>query len=141
VGSLGAAFKVKDLRIFRDLYYIASEGSSDDYKIGFDPADLTEVFTNPATWPTTDVFRSRNEISFSLGADQFFPLGDNSPESQDARSWGNVNRSVDFTEPFYAPPYVERDLLIGKALLIYWPHAWNRPIPFTPNFKRMGVIR
>ena len=37
--------------------------------------------------------------------------------------------------------YVERDLLIGKALLIYWPHTWNRPIPFTPNFRRMGPIR
>ena len=37
--------------------------------------------------------------------------------------------------------YVERDLLIGKALLIYWPHTWNRPIPFTPNFSRMGPIR
>jgi signal peptidase I len=37
--------------------------------------------------------------------------------------------------------YVERDLLIGKALLIYWPHTWNRPIPYMPNFRRMGLIR
>jgi signal peptidase I len=60
--------------------------------------------------------------------DQFFPLGDNSPASQDARSWGQ-------------PDYVARELLIGKALLIYWPHAWNRPVYFTPNFQRMGVIK
>jgi signal peptidase I len=31
--------------------------------------------------------------------------------------------------------------MIGKALLIYWPHAWNRPIPFLPNFRRMQLIR
>ena len=37
--------------------------------------------------------------------------------------------------------YVQRDLLIGKALMIYWPHTWNRPIPFLPKFDRMGPIR
>jgi signal peptidase I len=36
---------------------------------------------------------------------------------------------------------VDRKLLTGKALLIYWPHAWNRPIPFLPNIQRMGFIR
>ena len=25
------------------------------------------------------------------------------------------------------PAYVARELLIGKALLIYWPHAWRGP--------------
>jgi signal peptidase I len=39
------------------------------------------------------------------------------------------------------PPYVERDLLTGKALMIYWPHHWRRPIPLWPNFRRMGLIR
>ncbi len=47
--------------------------------------------------------------------------------------------------------YVERRLLIGKAIYIYWPHAWpgqlglsgadvwfNKiDIPFWPNFSRM----
>ena len=37
--------------------------------------------------------------------------------------------------------YVERDLLIGKALVIYWPHTWNSPIPFLPKVRRMGPIR
>jgi len=42
---------------------------------------------------------------------------------------------------------VPRDLLIGKALFIYWPHSWNRipyvniPFPFFPNFGRMGLVR
>jgi hypothetical protein len=25
--------------------------------------------------------------------------------------------------------------------LIYWPHTWNRPVPFTPNFGKMGPVR
>jgi len=42
---------------------------------------------------------------------------------------------------------VARDLLIGKALLIFWPHSFgklpgtNLPFPFFPNFARMGAIR
>ena len=66
-----------------------------------------------------------------LEKDQFLPLGDNSPQSYDGRLWF----------PNYPHHYVHRDLLIGKALLIYWPHTWNRPVPFTPNFSKMGPIR
>ena len=62
----------------------------------------------------------------TLEDDQLFPLGDNSPQSSDARMW-QAN-------------FVQRDLLIGKALLIYWPHPWYRPIPYFPNFKRMRLI-
>jgi signal peptidase I len=43
--------------------------------------------------------------------------------------------------------YVHRNLLIGKALYVYWPHSWNEipgtkvPFPFYPNFGRMGLVR
>ncbi len=60
--------------------------------------------------------------------DQFFMLGDNSAKSQDARAWKTHK-------------YVERKLLIGKALFIFWPHSWDTPLPFTPNWKRMQFIR
>jgi signal peptidase I len=59
----------------------------------------------------------------------FMPLGDNSPQSQDARMWGGL-------------PYLERQLLIGEAILIYFPHAWRGPFfpLFWPNFQRMSLI-
>jgi signal peptidase I len=59
--------------------------------------------------------------------DQFFMLGDNSAQSSDARAWDDH--------------WVKRDLLIGKALFIYWPHSWDSPVPFTPNWKRMRFIK
>jgi signal peptidase I len=67
-------------------------------------------------------------VQFELKEDQFLPMGDNSPQSSEGRFWPDHH-------------YVERDLLIGKALLIYWPHTWNRPVPFTPNIMKMGRIR
>lgn len=73
--------------------------------------------------------------------DQFFMLGDNSPASKDGRMWGPVD-------------YVERRLLIGKAVYIYWPHgipaSFSFPVnifgskkylPFWPNFDRMERVR
>jgi signal peptidase S26 family len=84
---------------------------------------------------------------FELSADQFFVLGDNSAQSLDARFWRDdrTNQRV---------PYVARELMIGKALLIYWPHGWYEipgtgipfyiPVvdaPMYPNFARMGYVR
>ena len=45
--------------------------------------------------------------------------------------------------------WVERKLLIGKALFIYWPHSWHKvtlwghdiPFPYFPNFQKMGLVR
>jgi signal peptidase I len=62
------------------------------------------------------------------GKDQFLPMGDNSAQSLDGRVWDG-------------PKFVERDLLIGRALVVFWPHSLNEPIPFFPNFKRMKFIR
>jgi signal peptidase I len=79
-----------------------------------------------------------------LKEDQFFMLGDNSANSQDGRLWGVYGRR----EEGYSKGYwVSRELLIGKALFIYWPHSWDRtpyvniPCPYFPNFSRMGLIR
>ena len=77
----------------------------------------------------TDGLRAlRRTIEYNLGPDQFFPLGDNSPASKDGRLWENGH-------------FVDRRYLTGKALFIYWPHSWDRPIPFFPNFRRMGFVR
>lgn len=68
---------------------------------------------------------SRNYV---LDESQFFVLGDNTARSADSRYWNSQH-------------FVSRDQLIGKALLIYWPHSWNRPVPFWPNWRRMGFVR
>jgi signal peptidase I len=78
-------------------------------------------------------------VTYSLGEDQFFPLGDNSPQSKDARLWSH--KTTAGLEP---PPFVHRDMLIGKAVFIYWPHGWRILTDFVgiiPNYQRIGRIR
>ena len=98
---------------------------------------LFAFLSTPQLWAPADrpsPFDERRDAIFSLAADQFFMLGDNSPMSEDARLWDGEK-------------FVSRELLIGRALMIFWPHSFNKipgtsiPFPYFPNFARMGFIR
>ena len=81
-------------------------------------------------------------LEFPLESDQFFVLGDNSAASKDGRLWIDVH-------------YVERRLLLGRAISIVWPHMVTASrhvtvtlpilgelrLPSWPNFARMKFIR
>ena len=132
--------KLSNLKIFRDKYYIATTDSGTDYSRPYSAEAIHDIFRDPTQWSAqSGLFdeRNRRSIGFTLEEDQFLPLGDNSPQSSDGRYWYTRDRQGDWG-PHH---YVERDLLIGKALLIYWPHTWNAPIPFLPKVSRMGPIR
>ena len=131
IGAQNLSMSVDRLRVWRDIYYIGSPGVlNSDYR-NFS-GSVRDILQTPQRWATSqDMFRSRErdpKDSFLLLDDQFFALGDNSPASSDARAWVGHH-------------YVERENLVGKALFVYWPHSWWSPIPFLPNFKRMGFIR
>jgi signal peptidase I len=77
-----------------------------------------------------------------LEADEFFVLGDNSPNSEDGRWWrarGKGNNGISYREGI-----VPRDYLVGKALFVYWPSGF-RPYPrfpfgIIPNVGQMRFI-
>lgn len=147
IGSRGASLEVSHLKIFRDIYYVAVQSPSEhsppplmtdfptsDPQFPFKQYSADEIrsfFTEPSRWA---IFARRQQVAFPLGADQYFMLGDNSTESLDGRLWG--------TDQYFVPG----DLLIGRAVLLYWPHSWHRipgtsiPFPYFPNFSRMGRI-
>jgi signal peptidase I len=146
LGADGVALRVGRLRVLRDVYYVATSyqtfPAEDDYDDLLTPGDrdeyLARVFADPKSWEKTPLFDARREnVRFQTGPDEFFPCGDNSPQSRDARVWSQFG---DLQQP-HPPPFVRRELLTGKALMIYWPHSWRRPIPMLPNFRRMGLIR
>jgi hypothetical protein len=43
-------------------------------------------------------------------------------------------------------PYLDRRLLIGKAVSVFWPHSWGsipflKMLPGFPNFGDMRIVR
>ena len=146
VGAKNLSMTVTRLKVVRDIYYSSVKLETDGpYSNGneskIDAAIIHNIMRNPSSWAGQNAQRyfatKRNQTApmfrLKLGTtrdkDQFFPMGDNSTQSSDARVWDNEDR------------YVERDLLIGRAIYVYWPHTLNEPVPFFPNFGKMKFIR
>ncbi len=70
---------------------------------------------------------------FTLGEDEFFVLGDNSPNSEDCRWWSKQGKGNNGL--FYRQGIVPREYLVGKALFVYWPSGFK---PFAKS--RFAVI-
>jgi signal peptidase I len=133
IAARNARVQVRHLRVLRDIYYIA-----DMYRLGavgpitdYESEEGLPTFSNGVQ---SHAFPKLRPVEFTLEADQFLALGDNSPRSKDSRLWPKEH-------------YVKRDLLIGKAMFIYWPHALDHIpgtsiwFPLFPNFERMKFIR
>lgn len=108
------------IAIFRDIHYTEAKYSS-----------------------RGDGGRATKDYPFILEENQFFVLGDNSPNSEDGRWWdsaGVANKGV----PDYREGTVPRDYLVGKALFVYWPSGFKPfaefPFGIVPNVGRMRFI-
>jgi len=150
VGSRGAAVRISHLNILRDVYYIAERsaqhlinsgrtysGGAREFGVPLNVAGnekASGVLTHPERWGAAN---STNAVEFDLDSEQYLMLGDNSARSSDSRLW--EQKGFEY--------YVSRELLIGKALYIYWPHSWDKlpgtniPFPYFPNIQRMGLVR
>lgn len=128
IAAEAAEFKVAHARVLRDIYYSAS--TSNDYRIvhkNFEYSTseaVRPILLDPTQWSTTDLFANTSPLDMETFDDQFLPMGDNSAQSLDGRYWGHV----------------DRHLLVGKALMVYWTHPWSRP-PMWPEFGRIRFIR
>lgn len=167
IDSLGAGVRVSDLVIYRDIYYTHARGT----ECSLSGVDLSD----PNAWER--IGDNRPYALPPLDADQFVMLGDNSPRSKDSRLWTDgamayLNdlpgaHTMSYSEQrellaqrqgavvFDAPKHVvHRQLLIGKAFFVYWPHGvpfdWSVNVlsggrdlrlPFYPQFTRMKLVR
>lgn len=135
IAAQGVALTVHRLRVWRDIYYTSARGLMSSWN-EFEPlrGEVLTMMMNPQTWNSAEARRildRRNRNGgpmFVLEEGQYMPMGDNSPQSFDSRVWNGPN-------------YVERAMLIGRALYVFWPHPLNRPIPMFPNFGKMRRIR
>ncbi len=83
------------------------------------------------------------EEPFILGEDEYFVLGDNSPNSEDCRWWRNGGIANPGLPPYRAG-IVPRDYLVGRALFVYWPSGFRPfdkfPFGIIPNVGQMRFI-
>ena len=143
IGSRGTSLTVSDLVLFRDIYYTQTPGDWDYTGLGIFRGSIlseTHEFAAIGNLKPTD---------YAIHPDSFMMLGDNSPRSKDSRGWTLLDRNWDDGDR--QAWEVPRELLIGKAFFIYWPHGkpvWpnypltrNFRVPFRPNIERMKWIR
>jgi signal peptidase I len=138
IGVRGATVRLNRLRVLRDIYYVGpdnpfQENADVRNETGLPEIQLLRVYENPLAWQGNEASQifdrpRKHEAVYRLGPGEYFPMGDNSPASQDARIWDGDK-------------HVDEEFLIGRAMFIYWPHSLNSPIKYFPNFKRMGFIR
>ncbi len=76
----------------------------------------------------SNIRRAGEGDPFKLSDDEFFVLGDNSPNSEDGRYWDTPRVASKGTEPPRAG-IVPRYYLVGKALFVYWPSGFEFPWP------------
>jgi len=155
IGANGTSLTVKRLEVLRDIYYVATswleQEKMADYPNPRSPlilgdgtrlpalGSIREQFVDPSAWPR---FSRRKKVEFPIKAEQLFVMGDNSPASQDSRLWATPNRNG--AKPGGA--YLDRRLLIGKAVCVFWPHSWGgipgaSILPGFPNFGDMRIVR
>lgn len=100
-----------------------------------------DLHYQPGTRQSGEPLRATHpRTTMTLGPDQFFVCGDNSPASDDARSWRDpdpwVAEQIDET-----PGIVPRKLMLGKAFFVYFPAlAGDSPLP-VPDFGRLRFIQ
>ena len=131
----GAPVQVANMQVERDLYYRPATLSANASLKNQPTAEFVQQVT-----PGDPAAATHPASLLTLGPDQFFMLGDNSARSLDGRLWGApapiVAEQIDPT-----PFVVNRDLLIGKAFVVYFPAPLSGagliPIPY---FGRLRFI-
>jgi len=105
--------------VFRDIHYI-------QYQLG----------------TSGEAGRATEGRPFKLDDDEFFVLGDNSPNSEDGRWWNRPGRGNNGV--LYREGIVPRDYLIGKAFFVTWPAGFKPffrfPVSIIPDVEYMRFI-
>ncbi|OHB53876.1 MAG: signal peptidase I [Planctomycetes bacterium GWF2_42_9] len=110
---------INDVQLYRDIFYM----------------------NNTTRGLNDKILRAGDGEPFTLGEDEFFACGDNSPDSYDSRLW--QTEGIGNNGKTYRMGIVPRDYLVGKAFFVYWPGGFrpgNFKLAIIPNVGRMRFI-
>ena len=159
IAASGGPCTLRHVRVMRDVYYtnMSVQTSGIDYVSPLgdyarnDPKNVALLRESQRGWgvmgrPITLVKNADNP-----DLDEFFVLGDNSPQSLDSRAWATASPSLRLyadkpkKQRQYKLGTVPRYNMIGKAFFVYWPAGYAPPglseLPVVPNVGRMRLIR
>lgn len=101
--------------------------------------DIHYLGTRPDSRQPMD--RAGEDNPFMLAENEYFVLGDNSPDSLDSRLW--AAEGIGNNGGSYRMGIVPRDYLVGKAFFVYWPSGFRvdgSRLALIPNVGRMRFI-
>jgi len=156
IGASGGPCTLNHVRVMRDVYYTAMTLRENVEGFAGPMGDYARAHNPPVTggqigWgvmgqPIT--LKGNKDNCDDL--DEFFVLGDNSPQSLDSRAWITAAPSLRLygdaaeTQFQYRLGTVPRYNMIGKAFFVYWPAGFTIPglpnLPIIPNVGRMRLI-
>lgn len=165
IAAKGGALEVNHVRLDRDVYYTSptisgdAEGSAPLLKYA---QDVLDVSSGQPGWGTTGnpVRLRKAGEGEDPDLDEFFVLGDNSPQSHDCRQWRKASPTLRLFKtddgqfvrtdsgkpvPQYKLGTVPRYNMLGKAFFVYWPAGYQLPVltnlSLVPNVGDMRLIR
>ncbi len=153
----GGACRLNHVRLMRDVHYTNTElqplaGDSSGIAPEAKYADTLGVEGGEDGWATFGnpirlAHHAKGDRPRSM--DEFFVLGDNSPQSLDGRGWTSAAPTLrlysDEGRPMYTLGTVPRYNMLGKAFFVYWPAGFRVPglenLQIIPNVGKVRLIR
>lgn len=125
---------------------ICQAGPSTFWRVGLD----RDIYYQPREYPPGTRLAGRPALAThpgaiaTMGADEFFLLGDNSANSADSRLVDAVDPWVQSTVDSNLG-LIHRRMMTGRAVVVFWPAAHpldlgGRRFSFIPDFGRMRII-
>ena len=158
IAAAGGPCELRHLRVMRDVYYTSPSldrnrdpewyGPLGKYSRDYARRHGVDLDNHPG-WGVMGNAVELADHPENPDLDEFFVLGDNSPQSLDSRAWIKAAPSLrlfdESDRELYKLGTVPRYNLIGKAFFVYWPSGFGVPglprLPLVPNVGRMRLIR
>jgi signal peptidase I len=151
IGATGGPCELRHVSLMRDEYYTSPGFGANRANFQFDSEEAGPLgnlarqddLRRKRPWAVTDNPITLKHHPENTALDEFFVLGDNSPNSSDGRLWWKASPTLQLDQ--YHMGTVPRYSMLGKAFFVYWPAGFRVPglpqLPLVPNVGDMRFIR